>query len=377
MSRRSVLLLVSLAALAAASPANAATVSESGGVLTYSAASGEANNVSFAPYGYGVKVTDKAKLTIGNGCAKVSKTTIACLAPTAGISVALGDRDDRLDASGLQVTSVTVDGGAGNDALVTGAGSDSLDGGAGADALACGAGTDAWAVDAADTVAADCEAAPSAPAPVPQPIAPITDPVTDVDPTGGADPSSPTDDDPAEDPGSADPAPNPGKGHDGSPDPDDPATADDPDADPATARDDAPANAVPPTIPAQTVAVGANGVARVAVSCPADSGGCAGTVAIVLPTAAMRTAGAHEARAKWKAPKPVTLGRAKFTAAAGTTPTIPVRLSKRGRQRILRGRRSRGRARIVVSTRSADGNVTVSSQDVTIRAARKAKRRRP
>jgi hypothetical protein len=132
-----------------------------------------------------------------------------------------------------------------------------------------------------------------------------------------------------------------------------------------------PANAVPPTIPPQTVGLSASGVATVRIVCPADSGGCAGTVSIELPAAAT---GKHGKIAIGARKQPSTsIGRARFTAKAGTAPLIPVRLSKRGRQRILRGGRSR--ARITVTTRTADGKTTVSSQDVTIRPRSKATRR--
>ena len=348
MSRRTALLLVSLTALAAASPADAASVGESGGKLTYTAGSGEANKVAIGPYGFGIRVSDSAALSVGSGCFRLSATSASCGAPFGGIAADLGDGADTLDASKLMFTAVTVNGGAGDDTLVTGGGNDTLDGGAGTDSLTCGAGSDGGAADAADTVAPDCESVVR-PA---QGTVPTTDPV---------DPQPVTD--PAPDPQTGDE----GTGPDAGDNPDLPGPGPEPGPGPGAA------NAVPPTIPAQTVSVGANGVARVTVSCPADSGGCSGTVAIVMPTTAMSAAGVH---AKPKAPKPVTLGRAKFTAAAGTSPTVPVRLSKRGRQRILRGRRS-GRARIVVSTRGADGTVTTSTQDVTIRAARKVKRRRP
>jgi hypothetical protein len=69
----------------------------------------------------------------------------------------------------------------------------------------------------------------------------------------------------------------------------------------------------------------------------------------------------------------VTIGKAKFSAKAGTSPVVPVRLSKRGRQRIVRGRRSK--ARITVTTRSATGGSVVTTQEVTIRPRRSAARR--
>jgi hypothetical protein len=120
------------------------------------------------------------------------------------------------------------------------------------------------------------------------------------------------------------------------------------------------------TVPAQTVAISASGVARVQVVCPAGSGGCAGTVAIELPTS-KATAASH-------ARTSITVGKAKFTAQAGTAPIVPVRLSKRGRERIMRSRHRRGRIR--VTTRSAGGRTTVTTQDVTFSSGRKSNRGR-
>jgi hypothetical protein len=135
-------------------------------------------------------------------------------------------------------------------------------------------------------------------------------------------------------------------------------------------------NSVPATIPPQTVGVSASGVASVKVVCPADSGGCSGTIVIDIPQTQTGGAKGHQ---KLVAPtrstaRSMQIGKAHFTAKAGTSPTIPVRLSKRGRQRILRGRR--GRARIVVTTRRADGTTTTATQEVTIQPKRSTAGRR-
>jgi hypothetical protein len=53
-----------------------------------------------------------------------------------------GEGNDRIDATGVRLTSVTLLGGLGNDTLLGGAGNDSLDGGAGADRLDGGPGND-------------------------------------------------------------------------------------------------------------------------------------------------------------------------------------------------------------------------------------------
>jgi hypothetical protein len=111
-----------------------------------------------------------------------------------------------------------------------------------------------------------------------------------------------------------------------------------------------------PTAPAQVVEVSPAGVARVHVVCPAASGDCTGQVAIELPVS-----------------RP-TIGRSKFAAKAGTSPIVPVRLSKRGRQRILRGRNRRGRLR--VTTRTAEAGTVVTTEDVTFTTGPNAKRGR-
>jgi Ca2+-binding RTX toxin-like protein len=226
-------------------------------------------------------------------------------------------------------------GGAGNDKLDGGAGADTLDGGAGddtltardgaIDTLACGVGQDGGIADATDVIGADCEA--------------VVVPAASLLP-GGVDPGAvPAGSVPA---GTV-PGPSPA-GVAGAPT----------------------ANAVPPTIPPQTVAVSASGVASVRIVCPPDSGGCRGTVAIELPQA-----GAHAKAdvSAARAPGVLRLGQKRFTAKAGTSPTIRVRLSKRGRQRILRGRRAH--CRISVTTVSGDGKTVVTTQQVTLTAARR------
>jgi hypothetical protein len=359
MTRLSVLLVVLAAALVGASPAGAASVSYSAGTITYATAKDEANNVAVARWGFALKVTEtgtrgkKASaitLTVGNGCHSMSSTTAACPGIATLVSADLGDGNDSFDGS-LATVALDLTGGAGNDSFDTRNGL--------VDTLACGGDSDSGNADALDSVAADCEAvAKPAPAEQPNPVDPITDPVTEPVTDPVTDPIT----DPVAEPDAGQRGRDPQRGTGP-----DPGTSGD---DPAPATTPA-ANSVPPTIPPQIVAIGAGGVARVVVVCPADSGGCAGTVAIELPppAAGQKHSRLHGARVA----KPVRLGRAKFTAAAGTSRTVPVRLSKRGRQRILRGHRSR--ARIVVSTRTADGKVAVATQDVTIKPAGKVKRR--
>jgi hypothetical protein len=351
--------------------ADASTVSAAAGQVTYEGGRSESNHVTIAPWGLSLKVTDtgtKARgkslsLNVGAGCWRLSATSAACSNGTSGVAFEGGDGDDFLDAT-LLTSPLTASGGAGDDTILARNGA--------ASTLTCGAGSDGGSADSEDSVAADCEAV-ALPEPTVDPG--TTDPGT-TDPgttdPGTTDPGTTdpgTTDPGTTDPGTTDPGTtDPGAGE---PDPDDPGPGDPDDPAPATG------NAVPPSIPAQTVGVSASGVASVLVACPADSGGCSGTVAIELPQPAKKNRRAKTSRTARRGAA-LTLGRTRFKARAGTTKTVRVHLSKRGRRRILRGRRGR-RARIVVTTRSADGKATVISQDVTLRprpraSGRKARR---
>ena len=361
--------------------AGAASVGAGSGSISFAAATGEANDVTIAPWGLALKVTDSGTkggspiaLTVSTGCWKLSANSAACAVPVNGIQFEAGDGADRLDASALTMTKVNAGGGAGDDVVLTGGGADAITGGDGADTLSggagddsfqarddeadrvvCGGGNDSGTADAEDTIAADCES-----------VLPPT-PVVDPDPDPGVDP------DPV-DPG--DPAPGPDDSTD------DPADPDPGDSGNSNGNGNGTkhhgsraANAVPPTIPPQTVGVSAAGVAAVKIVCPPDSGGCSGNVVIDLPQAATdkRNGKAIFAKAAARHRAPVRIGKAKFTAKAGTSPVVSVRLSKRGRQRIVRGRRSR--ARITVTTRTSAGGSVVTTQEVTIRPRRSAARR--
>ncbi|MEA2430083.1 MAG: hypothetical protein QOI19_556 [Thermoleophilaceae bacterium] len=296
--------------------ADAASVGYSNGAITYTAAKDEANHLTVAPWGLALKLTDTG--TKGRKATPIAVTAAAGCWQVASNAAA---------CPGAAATAVNVNLGDGDDFI------DAADGKV--DTIACGAGNDSGTAETGDSVAADCESVTKpAPTTEPAPLLPITDPITDpvIDP--------PTNEMPVNDP----------------------------EAPIAPA-----ANSVPPTIPAQTVGVSPSGVATVRVSCPPDSGGCTGVVAIELPVvAASRHAKVVSGARRTPA---IKLGQAKFKAAAGTTKTVAVRLSKRGRQRILRGRRTR-RARITVTTRSGSGKTSVISQDVTIRPSPKVKRRR-
>jgi hypothetical protein len=228
-------------------------------------------------------------------------------------TLAGGGDDDTLDGgSGAD----TIDGGAGNDRLAT---RDAT-----ADRLACGAGADGGDADLEDSIDADCEsivrAEPSASTDVAEP-----------------DPTAP-----------------------------DPTTPDEPGAD-----EPVPFNLAAPVIPRQNAAVTGSGKALVRVECPADSGGCQGTIELLL------LGGADGGKAKLVAARrrrTTKIGRTTFEAEAGTKPIVGVQLNRRGRRRVLRG--GRKRCRIVVTTRTADGKTQRTTSDITLRARRAARGRK-
>jgi Ca2+-binding RTX toxin-like protein len=168
-SRRDRFRLRALAALFAAcgctlaSPGAAlgATASVAGGVLSYAAGPGEANQLSLSYQGGNVIVDDNGvtTMTAGTGCAPDGPGRVAC--PAAGIGslvVDLGDGNDSVvnfvllpgtfrgndgnDNLNGGVANDTLDGGLGTDDLDGGFGNDVLDGGGGADTLDGNLGSD-------------------------------------------------------------------------------------------------------------------------------------------------------------------------------------------------------------------------------------------
>jgi RTX calcium-binding nonapeptide repeat (4 copies) len=131
--------------------AGASTASLSGGVLTITAAPGEANAVVLSSGNANpIWVNDSAGVTPGAGCEASSTTTrVFCfLGPTgldsASVVASLGDGNDSFAAAdaGGYVSTVNVDGGPGDDTIAGGYGNDVLHGGDGNDDLGGSSGED-------------------------------------------------------------------------------------------------------------------------------------------------------------------------------------------------------------------------------------------
>lgn len=141
---------LALGAALSAGPALAASVSESGSKLVYTAADGEQNLVFVKVDGNEYVIREEASglpapaMTAGAGCTLSDPSTMRCTkSGITEIDVSLGDGSDLFDGNTLAYTNnseralvpMHVDGGAGDDALYGGFGDDVLTGGPGDDHL--------------------------------------------------------------------------------------------------------------------------------------------------------------------------------------------------------------------------------------------------
>jgi hypothetical protein len=107
----------------------------------------------------------------------------------------------------------------------------------------------------------------------------------------------------------------------------------------------------------------------VRVACPPGEGRCKGTVKLEVAQSDLGKASAAAAAAKL-----VEVGKARFVAKAGAKPLVRVRLSRRGRRRVLRGRKKQ-HCRITVSTTSPTGKTLVTRRTITLVAERRTAKR--
>jgi hypothetical protein len=239
----------------------------------------------------------------------------------------------------------TVYGSDGADSIDPGPGADKVDAGGGADAIAardgaaddvkCGSEFDTGNADSNDKVDVDCEALEGA----------ATGAVVGTPPVGG---------------GTTGTTPSP----DGTQDPATPGATT-----PPVAKLDPLANPLPVLIPAQDTKLDLNGIAAVRVSCPSGTGRCRGTVTLEVVESDLGKARVAAATAKL-----VKIGEARFAAKAGAKPVVKVRLSRRGRRRVLRGR-TRQHCRITVTTTSPIGKTLVTRRTITLVAERRTANR--
>ena len=112
------------------------------------------------------------------------------------------------------------------------------------------------------------------------------------------------------------------------------------------------------------ITMGRDGKAPVVVVCPkAQIGGCAGTVTIDI---ARETAAKGKAQSSRRSRRRRVIGRTKFKVSAGKKKTIRVRLSRRGRRKVLKKRRIR--CRVSVTNKGKDGKLVTTRQSIPLKA---------
>ncbi|HWM10313.1 MAG TPA: calcium-binding protein [Solirubrobacteraceae bacterium] len=137
---RSALLAATLLAAAPAA-AQAATASAVGGALTYTAAEGEANDLSVTLSAGTYTLSDAVAITASGTCAPTGTPSEVTCTGVSSITIDVRDRDDDVEV-GPGTAAVILTGGAGDDELIGGDGNDALNGGTDADRLSGGSGTD-------------------------------------------------------------------------------------------------------------------------------------------------------------------------------------------------------------------------------------------
>jgi Ca2+-binding RTX toxin-like protein len=324
-------LVLALAGAALLAPATSfgSSALVSGGVLTYTAAAGEANHLVISYYTqYSVYVlydTGVTSITTSGGknapCRSYSPQVVYCYPGTfTSIVVHAGDGGSYVEGQ-LTLTPVTMYAGAGSDTLIGGGGNDTINARNGvAGHVTCGGGTDVVTADPDDTVAADCET---------------------VD--GGTSPSAP---EPPATGGSTDVPPIPDNSLTGPPAP-------------------------PPIAVSQTpVTMSPDNNVPVSLECPETSvTDCVGTVVLSITES---SGSKHKVVAARRVKRIIGKSR-RFTIKRGRKASVPVVLSRRG-ARAFRANRHRRTMKVTATVLlRAEGGTRSVTQTITVRPRRVAR----
>lgn len=358
-ARRAIAGLAAAAALAVPAQASATTVGSANGALGIGSGA-ESATLTVTTTGSSIAVADSAlTISAGSGCSQSSPKRVVC--PAVGVKsiyAVLGSGNDKLTATNAP-RPIHVWAGEGNDTLLM---RDGLP-----EWISCGAGSDRGEADADDNLAGDCEsevARPAGTSPTlvsPTIAAPVVQP-----PVAG------TDDAPVADTAGDDAT-------EGESDQDEGIDESD-EAEGEGAGGEFPAAPVVIDTPA-TIAMSPRGDIAVGVTCTAAEGACAGSIELVEEGGALKARAQVQSARRRKAvktKKAVVLGRAKFSVGAGAAKQVRVRLSRRGRQRIIKKKKRKTRAKIVITVKAPDGTIGVSEHEVSITApkARRTSARR-
>ena len=124
----------------------------------------------------------------------------------------------------------------------------------------------------------------------------------------------------------------------------------------------------------EKVAVTASGDLQIGIKCTAASGTCDGAIAIYEQAGTgklVAVSGELDRRVTRKLRKGKLLGRKKFAVRAGKKKNVVVRLSRNGRRRVIKKRKSGKKAKpvkaiIAISVTAPDGTVSTTEKGVTL-----------
>jgi hypothetical protein len=124
---------------------------------------------------------------------------------------------------------------------------------------------------------------------------------------------------------------------------------------------------------------------KIGVSCTAESGLCKGTIELIEQNGQLKARSVVNSARRRKASKKkaTVLGRRNFSIRAGRKKNIRLRLDRRGRQRVIKKKKRKTRAKLVITMRAADGTKTTTEKNVTIsppkerRTAKRGGKKRP
>jgi Ca2+-binding RTX toxin-like protein len=233
-------------------------------------------------------------------------------------------------------------GGVGNDSIDAGEGSDAVHAGDGddtiaardgaADTITCGIGADSGLADTEDALADDCESTLEKPAPPPvEP--PVEEPPVQQPPVQ----QPPVEQPPVEQPPVEEPV----------------------------ERDEDDEAPVDITTPAEMV-LSEKGDLKIGVSCTADAGLCKGTIELIEQNGTIKARSVVNSARRRKVKKGVVLGRKSFSVPAGRKKNVQLRLDRRGRQRVIKKKKRKTRAKLVITMRAADGTKVTTEKNITI-----------
>ncbi len=104
------------------------------------------------------------------------------------------------------------------------------------------------------------------------------------------------------------------------------------------------------------------GTVPVQVACALSQGSCIGTIEILEAGSGGSSARPAVETARRRTVRKRSLGRRKFVIQAGAHKTVPVRLSRRGRRFVIKKKKRKTRAKLVITTQAPDGTVVTTTK---------------